>query len=56
MKFPGVRSVVTYALVGATIYAMAAGIPVEQSKEVTGMTLLALGFFFAKGGANGGAQ
>lgn len=56
MKFPGVRSVVTYALVGATIYAMAAGVPVEQSKEVTGMTLLALGFFFAKSGGSSASQ
>ncbi|MCZ2108546.1 MAG: hypothetical protein LC118_03080 [Dehalococcoidia bacterium] len=46
MKVPGVRSVVTYALVGATIYAMVAGIAPESSRDVVTFAGLALGFFF----------
>lgn len=49
----GVRSIVTYALVGSAIAAMFVGIPPESKQWVEGAALLALGFFFkGDGGSN----
>ena len=45
-KFPGVRSVITYALVGAVIAATFAGVATEQRATIDNAMMLALGFFF----------
>lgn len=56
MKFPGTRTVVTYALVGASIYGAIAGIAPEQTRDIVGFTSLALGFFFGRATAQVGTS
>ena len=42
----GVRSVVTYALVGGLIAATFIGVPIENRSTMDNAAMLALGFFF----------
>lgn len=46
MKFPGVRTVITFALVGATIAAMFLHIPIEEQATVTNLTIAVVAFYF----------